>query len=80
MQCFIDRLCGMVLSLDPNAHLRHVLHKRENARFIFVLFADDCVDLTMTEFCAKIYDLRAFFDTITKIFFFLRTSFAFVLR
>ena len=52
----------MVFSLDPDAHPRHALDKREHTRLIFILFADDRVNLPVTEFGTGIRDLRAFFD------------------
>ena len=40
-------------------------------------FADDCVDLPVTEFCTRIHDLRAFFDTPAENLLVLTDSFCF---
>ena len=67
----------MVLSFDPDAHPRHALDKREHTRLIFILFADDRVDLPVTEFGTGIRDLRAFFDTPAENLLVLTDSFCF---
>lgn len=48
LQGIVDRLGSMIVSLDPNAHPRHAFHQGQNARLVFVLFADDRVELPMT--------------------------------
>lgn len=53
---FVDRLGGVIAGFDPNAHPRHALHKREDTRFSFALLADDCIDLPMAKFNAKLND------------------------
>ena len=65
----------MVFSLDPDAHPRHALDKREHTRLIFILFADNRVDLPVTEFGTGIRDLRAFFDAPAENLFVLTDSF-----
>ena len=40
-------------------------------------FADDCVDLPVTEFCTRIHDLRAFFDAPAENLLVLTDSFCF---
>ena len=67
----------MVFSLDPDAHPRHALDKREHTRLIFIFFADDRVDLPVTEFGTGIRDLRAFFDTPAENLLVLTDSFCF---
>lgn len=65
-QSFRDRFGGVVASLDPNTHPRHTLYQCEHARLILAYFAYDCIDLPMTEFCAKSYDFGAFFNAPTE--------------
>lgn len=77
LQHFRDCLGGMVLSLNPDAHSCHALDKREDTRLIFILFADDCVNLPVIEFGARIHDLRAFFDAPTENFLVFTDSFCF---
>ena len=67
----------MVLSLDPDAHPRHVLDKCEHTRLIFIFFDDDCVNLPVTEFCTRIHDLMAFFDAPAENLLVLTDSFCF---
>ena len=67
----------MVFRLDPAAHPRHALDKREHTRLIFILFTDARVDLSVTEFGTGIRDLRAFFDTPAENLLVLTDSFCF---
>ena len=67
----------MVLSLNPDAHPRHALDKCEHTGLILILFADDCVDLPVTEFGAGIHDFRAFFDAPAENLLVLTDSFCF---
>ena len=58
---------SMIASLDPDAHPCHALHQSQNARLGCILFADDRIDLPMTEFRSKVHDFGSFFDASTEI-------------
>lgn len=57
----------MILSFDPDAHPCHALHQSQNTGLVCVLFADDRIDLPMTEFHSEVYNFGPFIDAPTEI-------------